>query len=273
MREDAARSGDDRHARRPRGACGVLPLGFAEDDQRAGSDHGELLRCDLLARRPEDVGVLEGDVGEDDDGRAQDVGRVVPSSEPRLDNRDLDARRGELGEGGRRQRLELRRLDRLRLPAHAIERGLEIGIPTADADPLGPGEHVRRGVGAREDSLGQEQRLGRASRRRLPVRADDVDRPEAAMRAPQSSQQVVDPSEAELLGPRTQRLEPGEVIHRGHRARGGSARASRARPRRRRAARSPRSSRSRACPRSARPPCAGGRSRPRGFRSSEAAPA
>jgi hypothetical protein len=94
------------------------------------------------------LGVLERDVGEDDDGRPQDVGRVVAPAEARLDDGDGDASGCELGEGGRGQGLELCRLDRLGLRAHAPERGLEVGLLPADADALGPGDDVGRRVGA-----------------------------------------------------------------------------------------------------------------------------
>ena len=114
-------------------------------------------------------------------GASQDVRRVVPPAEAGFHDGDVDLRRGELRERRRRQNLELRRSERLGVGPNTRERGLEVGLLPADADSLGPGADVRRGVGADVDALVQEQRLREAHRRRLPVRSDDVDRLEAAL--------------------------------------------------------------------------------------------
>ena len=58
-------------------------------------DNSELLRRDRLDRVAEDVGVLEPDVREQDDARAQHVRGVVPPAEARFDDRDVDLRVGE----------------------------------------------------------------------------------------------------------------------------------------------------------------------------------
>ena len=49
-------------------------------------------RRDLLPRVAEDVGVLEADVRQQDDGRVEDVRRVEPAAEPGLDDGCVDAR-------------------------------------------------------------------------------------------------------------------------------------------------------------------------------------
>ena len=76
-------------------------------------DNSELLGRDLLDRLAEHVGVLEPDVREQDDARADDVRGVVAAAEPGLDDRDVDMCLGERSEGGGRDRLELRRADAL----------------------------------------------------------------------------------------------------------------------------------------------------------------
>ena len=68
------------------------------DRDRCLLDDGELLGCDLLARLAEHVRVLEPDVREQDDVRAEHVRRVVAAAEPGLDHRDVDPARRELGE-------------------------------------------------------------------------------------------------------------------------------------------------------------------------------
>ena len=109
---------------------------------------------------------------------------------------------------------------------------------------------MRRGVGAHPKPLGGEERLGHACRRRLAVRADDVDRAEPELGVSEARQELPHPPQPELLGPRAQRLEPDEmgVSRRAHRARAGTARASRARPRPPRPGRSRRSARSTSIP-------------------------
>ena len=92
----------------------------------------------------EHVGVLEPDVRQQDDVRAEDVRRVEPAAEARLDDRDVDLARRELGERRRADRLELRRLLRLRLRPDARDGGLEVGLLAVDRDPLGPAADVRR---------------------------------------------------------------------------------------------------------------------------------
>ena len=59
--------------------------------------------------------------------------------------------RGELGERGGRQHLELRRARRVR--PYARERALEVGVGAVDLDPLGPAAHVRRDVRADAQAL------------------------------------------------------------------------------------------------------------------------
>ena len=73
------------------------------------------------------------DVREQDDVRAEDVGRVEPAAEPRLDDRDVDVAPRELRERGRADRLELRRLLRLGLGPDASDRRLEVDLLAVDA--------------------------------------------------------------------------------------------------------------------------------------------
>ena len=106
----------------------VRELLVREHCDRPLLDDRELLGRDLGARLPEDVRVVEANVRQQDDVRAEDVRRVEPATETRLDDRDVDLARGELGEGGCADRLELRRPLRLRLRPDASDRGLEVDV-------------------------------------------------------------------------------------------------------------------------------------------------
>ena len=107
-----------------------------------------------------------------DDTRVEHVRRVEPAAEPRFDDRDVDAARGEVGERRRGQHLELRRPDRLGVGAHAGDRPLEpVGVRL---EPLAPARDVRRRVRGARATLGAKQRRDRARRGRLALRADDV---------------------------------------------------------------------------------------------------
>jgi hypothetical protein len=114
--------------------------------------------------------------------------------------------RGELGDRGRADRLERRRALRLRLRPHAREGGLEAGRLPSHRDPLAPLAHVRRDGRADRQAFGEEQRLDRPRRRRLAVRADDVDRRIDQLRVAQRRQQRPHPPQPELLRPRAQAL-------------------------------------------------------------------
>ena len=91
-----------------------------------GRDDRELLGRDRLARLAEHVGVLERDVRQHDDPRVEDVRRVEPAAEPGLDDGDVDLARGELGERGGGEHLELRRARRR--AAGRARAPLEIGV-------------------------------------------------------------------------------------------------------------------------------------------------
>ena len=198
--------------------------------------------------------------------RAEDVRRVEPAAEPRLDDGDVDVALRELRERGRAERLELRRLLRLGLGPDAPDRRLEVDLLAVDvirsAHERTCGETV-----APTDSPS-------ASRSASIVRVA-VDLPfvpttwiagYASCGSPSAAQQRPHPPEPELLRPRAEGCEPGGVLSlRGHRARAGSGRASRARPRPPRASRSRRTSRSRASARRARPRRGGARSRAAAF--------
>ena len=109
--------------------------------------NGKLFLRDLLARLAEHLGVLQRDVGQQDDLGVDDVRRVEPSAEPRLDDRDVHALLRELEQRGRGQHLELRRPELLRGTANARDGPLEACLVTIE--PLVPAGDVRRGVRAR----------------------------------------------------------------------------------------------------------------------------
>ena len=246
--------------------------GSPRTDGAPWMDDRELLRRDRLARRAEDVRVLEPDVREHDDAGASStfVASWRPPSPASTTAASTFASR-ERHERRRRQRLELRRRQRARPPA---ERAASAASRSASAPStriaLGPRAHVRREVGADAEAGVAEELLDHPRRRRLAVRPDDVDRREARLRIAERGEQRPHPLEPEtVLRPRREALQPGERGHAGRprsraaRARAGSARASRARLDDVRRARSRRSARSRASPRPARSPCAGARARPR----------
>ena len=91
-----------------------LRVGVARARASASGAHDrELLARDVGDRRPEPAGVLEPDVGQHDDRRAQHAGRVVAPAEAGLDDRDLDP--------APRQLVERRGGDQLEL-GHAVAR-------------------------------------------------------------------------------------------------------------------------------------------------------
>ena len=141
--------------------------------------------------------------------RAEHVRGVEASAEPGLDDGDVDLARGELGEGRGAERLKLRRLLRLRLRPDPLDRRLEVGLLTVDCDPLRPRADVRRDRRPDGQAFGEQQRLDRPRRRRLPVRADDVDRRTGGLRVAERGEQRPHPSEPEFLRPRAEGCEPG----------------------------------------------------------------
>ena len=206
--------------------------------------------------------MLERDVGQDDHGRVEHVGRVEAAAETGLDRGDVDAGGGELRERRRGQHLELRRPQALGRGTNALDRAFEVCLGAADPDPLGPAGHVGRVVAARQKTLVRQRLLDRPRRRPLPVRADDVDRAVRALRIAELREQRDDPVEPEPV------LRPGAQSfyvfnRRAHRARPGTAPTCPSRPRRRPAAPFRRSARSPASARRARPLCAAARSRRR----------
>jgi hypothetical protein len=152
--------------------------------------------------------VIQGDVGEHLHRGAEDVRRVEPPAEPRLDDGDVHLRLGEGGERGRRQHLELRRPKPLPGRPDALDGGLEVDGRAVDVDALAPAGDVRRRVGARPQPGAGHQRAGHPRRRRLPVRADDVNRRVAALRVAEVTQQRLHSLQSELLRPRRERGDP-----------------------------------------------------------------
>ena len=127
------------------------PVELAEHGVPAFDDGG-LLGEDQLSCVAEDLGVLEGDVGEHHDRRLDHVGGVQTPAQPRLERDDLHPALGEREQGGDGQHLELRRLAELRrqtghLGAHSFHRGRERRLSdrtAVDDDALRPAGDVRR---------------------------------------------------------------------------------------------------------------------------------
>ena len=75
---------------RPRGTSAAKVSSGRTTTRVVSMDNSKLLPRDLLDRVPENVGVLETDVRQQHDPRAQDVRRIVASSQPGFDDRDVD---------------------------------------------------------------------------------------------------------------------------------------------------------------------------------------
>ena len=190
-------------------------------------DNSELLGRDLLDRVAEHVGVLEPDVREQDDARADDVRGIVPAAEPGLDDRDVDvAPAANAVEGGGSDRLELRRADALGRRPNARERRRQVRRQAVDPDPLAPRPHVWRERRPDREPFGEQQLLDRDRRRRLPVRPDDVDGRVGELRIAELGEQCLHAIEPEaVLGPGAQSCEPADVVaHAALELRHGSAR-------------------------------------------------
>jgi hypothetical protein len=152
--------------------------------------------------------VLERDVRQHLDRGTQDIRCVVAAAEAGLHDRHVDAGGGELRQRGRRQELELRRLEALGRLADAVDGGVEVGFAVLDPDALAPAADVRGEVGADSEPFLRQQRLCRARDRRLPIGADDVDRRIAELRIAQRAEERLDAVEPEaVLRPGAQRLD------------------------------------------------------------------
>ena len=120
---------------------------------RARTGDGELLAGDLLASLAEHLRVLEVDVRQVDDARPDDVGRVEPTAEARLDDGDVDGGRRELCERRSRQRLLIldHVVNRRRAKGELLLFGIE-GLRLQDA--LSCGRLVlRAGLGQRNERV------------------------------------------------------------------------------------------------------------------------
>ena len=120
------------------------------------------------------------------------AGRRGPPRRPRRRRR-----RGELGERRRGQRLELRRAERLGRRPHARDRALEARRASVSSRSCQPATCGEVYAPTRSPSRA-EQRRRRPRRRRLAVRADDVDRRVGALRVAELGEQRAHPVEPEL---------------------------------------------------------------------------
>ncbi len=71
-----------------------------------GFDDAGLFPGDVLPGGPEQLGVVEGDVGDDGDGPVGDVGGVPAPAHADLDDRDVNRAIGEIPESGGGEQLE-----------------------------------------------------------------------------------------------------------------------------------------------------------------------
>ena len=187
----------------------VSPFVVREHDDGAVLHDGELLSRDLRARLTQDLRVLEGDVREQDDARPKDVRRVEAPTETGLDDGDVDVRIRECEERRPRDDLELRRPRALGRGADRLHNRLEVDLLAVEPDPLAPGCDVRGDRRPHREALPEEKLLDRDRCRRLPVRADDVDRGKRVLRIAEHREQLVHSREAETLPwPGRERVEP-----------------------------------------------------------------
>ena len=154
------------------------PLRLADDEQAALGDDRQLLGGDRLARRAEELRVLERDVREHLDARSgEHVRRVEPSPRPAstTPHSTPAASNAQNAAAVSASNCVTPGAGRVAHAQHRIlvRAGADLGA--ADPDPLAKRRDVRREVGAGADALGLEQRLGEEHRRPLAVRSDHVD--------------------------------------------------------------------------------------------------
>ena len=231
-RDRRRRADDDRVG--PRARAGELPLGLAEHDGRARlrRRRASPRRSPRASRRARRCARGATFVRSDDRARrATFVASSRPPSPASTTATSTLARR-ELGERGGGQHLELRRAGRsaaARTRSSACSRSAS--SPSTWIRSLPAGARAARCTRRRAAPRARGSAADRARRRRLAVRADDVDRREAraaGRRASASSARIRSSPNSSGHG----ESDSSQSVCRVHRARGGSARASRARPRR-----------------------------------------
>ena len=113
--------------------------------QQGGTSPAEdpgLLPGDRRERRAELLGVVQADRRDNRQGRRRDVGRIEPSSQSDLEEREVEPAPGECDEGGGRERFEIGHRDLrgvVRGAQHRLERGVELlvgQVGFADPDAL-----------------------------------------------------------------------------------------------------------------------------------------
>ena len=185
------------------------PLVVGQDDRRAGLDDGELLARDLLARVAEDVGVLETRRSSAR-RRARRATFVASSRPPRPASttatstpRSAKSASAAAVSASNCVAPPPRPPARTRATARSNDSG---SVSRRSCQPLTCGD-----VYAPTSSPSRaQQRRDRARRRRLAVRADDVDRRERALRIAERVEERAHPVEPELLGPRRERSRPSQ---------------------------------------------------------------
>jgi hypothetical protein len=140
-----------------------------------------------------------------------DIGRIPRAAQADLDHSRVDGRVGEYCESEPGEDLEERHARSTRglaLPVDHVEVGGEFLVGAkhvvlgdrlaVEADALASVQQVRAGVEAGAQAVCPEERLDHASRRRLAIRARDVDDREGPLRPAEQVDQRADPIEARL---------------------------------------------------------------------------
>ena len=192
---------------------GDVGLLLGDHGDRVGLDDPGLLPRDRDRVVAEQVGVVDGDRQHHGDGGVGHVGGVPGTAEPDLDDGDVDRGVGEGGVGHphdgleERQRVGLAGVDQVGVRRHVVERPHELLVGhrlAVEADPLGHPLDVRAGEAAGAQLERPEQRVDHPRRRRLAVRAGEVDHRVAVLRVAEQLGEGADPVERRLhpgLGP------------------------------------------------------------------------
>ena len=187
-----------------------LPLGLAEHDDRAGRDPppASRLRSARASRRARRCGRARRWSGRPRGRRARSSRRSRPPSpaSTTATSTSLAANSARPAAVSTSNCVAPAACGRTR--ARARSRSASRAV---DLDPLRPAAHVRRDVRADAQPRRVEQRRAHQRRRRLAVRADDVDRGKRALRLAERGEQRPHAAEPELLGPRRERFEPADV--------------------------------------------------------------
>ena len=209
------------------------------DEHGPGLQDPNLLARDRRARMPQDLRMLERDIGHDGDFAVDDVGRIEPPAEAHFDHRPLEGGFAEDEKGCGGEKVEPGCVGRGRACGArslvAVERAIQgsrerrlVDIAALNAHPLGDAFDVRGRVTADTKAGMRQSRLDQGRDRPLAFGARDMDRAEGLLRVAETPGQILHRLEADAHRvarpalPVGERVEAGlrlcEVTILGHRA-------------------------------------------------------